>query len=64
MVFCEEKYSGKLDLGIFETDLAQLSILETELKDRPVNKAALSLSFLQHETVSLIIALLSTQNNH
>ena len=50
MVFCEEKYSRKLDF--FETDLAQLSILETELKDRPVNKAALSLSFLQRETVS------------
>ena len=43
------KYSGKLDLRIFETDLAQLSILETELKERPVNNAALSLSFLQRE---------------
>ena len=55
------KYSGKLDLRFFETDLAQLSILETELKERPVNRAALSLSFLK--TKVSLPTLLSMENN-
>ena len=45
----------------FETDLAQLSILETELKERPVNRAALSLSFLK--TKVSLPTLLSMENN-
>ena len=35
-----------LKIFSFTSHLAQLSILDTELKDLPVNKAALSLSFL------------------